>query len=619
VNPRTVGWLLALGSLLSLGSVAPVGAQEQGAEFFGRCEAGRTTVPWGPAHVSSVYVPLKDGTRIALDVILPSKLPAGTRIPTMFSPTRYWRATEGQAATRTQEWWVAHGYAVVTMDVRETGASFGTSVYPWSDQETADIAEMVKWISTQPWSNGKIVSTGASYLANTAEMVALSNDPAVKAIAPRSSDFDMFDDLVYPNGVPNLSIIRDWGNGIVNKDRNVKRGNPPVGVRPVDADHDGSLLAAAVRSHSANPRVSDAAEKITFRDDVPPEWGVSFDHFASFSDRAEMERSRVPIYAWAGWMDAGVAYGQLQRFMTFKNLQHLVIGPWNHGINHHTDPFLPRATPVVPDTLAQYREMLCFFDQFVNGRDNGFGKRRLTYYTMNEGKWKTATDWPIPGAVKTRLYFQAQHQLARQAPTDATGNDRYLVDFEHTTGKQNRWWTQIGGGDPKYGGDVFYLDRSEMDRRLLTYTSEPLEHDIEITGHPVVTLHTSTSATDGAFFVYLEDVDPSGHVTYVTEGQMRPMHRKISTGQPPYTVQVPYHSLKRKDALPVVPGQVMEMTFGLWPTSVLLKKGHRIRVAIAGADRETFARLPAEGTPTITVERNARRSSFIELPVFDRP
>jgi predicted acyl esterase len=63
----------------------------------------------------------------------------------------------------------------------------------------------------------------------------------------------------------------------------------------------------------------------------------------------------------------------------------------------------------------------------------------------------------------------------------------------------------------------------------------------------------------------------------------------------------------------------MEMTFGLRPTSVLLKKGHRIRVAIAGADRETFGRLPAEGTPTISVERKARRCSFIELPVFDRP
>jgi uncharacterized protein len=102
---------------------------------------------------------------------------------------------------------------------------------------------------------------------------------------------------------------------------------------------------------------------------------------------------------------------------------------------------------------------------------------------------------------------------------------------------------------------LLQLDRTEMDRRLLTYTSAPLERDIEITGHPVVTLQASTSADDGAFFVYLEDVDPGGHVTYITDGQMRPMHRKVSTEKPPYTIQVPYHSLNRKDAL-FVPGAV---------------------------------------------------------------
>src|SRR5262249_46600861 len=157
-------------------------------------------------------------------------------------------------------------------------------------------------------------------------------------------------------------------------------------------------------------------------------------------------RSSVPIYAWAGWMDAGVAYGQLQRFMTFKNLQHLVIGPWNHGMNNHTDPFLPPETGVVPDTLTQYAEMLCFFDQFVNAKDNGFGEKLLTYYTMNEGKWKTSRTWPIPGATRTRWYFAGDGRLNREAPSATSGSDKYTVDFGHHTGRQNRWWTQIGGG-----------------------------------------------------------------------------------------------------------------------------------------------------------------------------
>jgi hypothetical protein len=60
---------------------------------------------------------------------------------------------------------------------------------------------------------------------------------------------------------------------------------------------------------------------------------------------------------------------------------------------------------------------------------------------------------------------------------------------------------------------------------------------------------------------------------------------------------------------------VAELTFGLLPTSVLIRKGHRIRIAIAGHDKDTFRRIPAEGTPTITVAKDREYASFFELPV----
>jgi uncharacterized protein len=66
----------------------------------------------------------------------------------------------------------------------------------------------------------------------------------------------------------------------------------------------------------------------------------------------------------------------------------------------------------------------------------------------------------------------------------------------------------------------------------------------------------------------------------------------------------------------MVPGQIAELKFGLQPTSVLIKKGHRLRIAIAGADKNTFARIPAQGTPAISVARNKNRASWIELPVI---
>jgi len=81
---------------------------------------------------------------------------------------------------------------------------------------------------------------------------------------------------------------------------------------------------------------------------------------------------------------------------------------------------------------------------------------------------------------------------------------------------------------------------------------------------------------------------------------------------------VPYHSFLKKDAMPLVPGQLAELKFGLQPISVLVKKGHRLRVAIAGHDKDTFIRIPAEGAPTIVVQRNTRGLSMIELPVIKR-
>jgi predicted acyl esterase len=113
-------------------------------------------------------------------------------------------------------------------------------------------------------------------------------------------------------------------------------------------------------------------------------------------------------------------------------------------------------------------------------------------------------------------------------------------------------------------------------------------------------------------------VDENGRVTYVTEGQLRAIHRKVSDETPPYKLQVPYHSFKKKVAIPLVPGEIAEITFGLLPTSALIRKGHRIRLGIAGHDEGTFPRIPAEGTPVISVARNKLHASFVDLPVVRR-
>jgi hypothetical protein len=166
--------------------------------------------------------------------------------------------------------------------------------------------------------------------------------------------------------------------------------------------------------------------------------------------------------------------------------------------------------------------------------------------------------------------------------------------------------------------DVVYPDRAEEDAKLLTYTSAPLETDVEITGSPIVTLYVASTETDGAFHVYLEDVAPDGRVTYITEGILRAIHRQVSEEEPLYEGSGPHRSFKRADAEPLVPGEVAEIRFNLYATSVLIKKGHRIRIAIAGHDGSMFARYPAEGTPVLTVQRNSVYPSHVELPMMIR-
>ena len=127
----------------------------------------------------------------------------------------------------------------------------------------------------------------------------------------------------------------------------------------------------------------------------------------------------------------------------------------------------------------------------------------------------------------------------------------------------------------------------------------------------------SSTATDGAFFVYLEDVDEQGHVEYVTEGQLRAIHRKLSVQQPPYVTLVPYRTFNRADAMPLVPGEVAELTFDLLPTSYVFKKNHAIRVALAGADKDHFAIVPDE-PPTLTFYRTAACPCHIDLPTMPK-
>lgn len=626
-------------------------------EEFGRYE-GLGAPRYKGFTTQSFYLTMRDGVKIAVDLVLPKNLSPEEKIPAIMVQTRYWRAVEIRAPFKWfrkpaefLRFFTSYGYALVLVDVRGSGASFGTRLYPWSREEIMDGGEIVDWIVSQPWSNGKVGAIGTSYVGATAEFLAVTNHPAVKAVIPRFSQFDIYTDIAFPGGVFNEWMVKEWTcNNRFLDENNVRgtlahmnhllkeaeewlagaqlpKGFRPLklpslrkaclmvkGVKPVDSDKNRRLLQEAIKEHFGNTNIYKLARGYAYRDDIRKigDTEASIDVFSIHAFKKEIERSNVAIFAWGSWLDGATADSVIRRFLTFSNPQRAVIGPWNHGGGRHASPYVPPDTPAVPSLTGQMLECLRFFDYHLKNIDNKVPHKVLIYYTMGEEKWKTTKVWPPVGSTTQRWYLAADNALSRNAPKTKSGADEYTVDFEATTGKTNRWHTQMGSFA------TVYPNRAEEDRRLLTYTSPPLKEDTEITGYPVVTLYVTSTATDGAFFVYLEDVDENGRVTYITEGQLRIIHRKVSRETPPYKLLVPYHSFKRKDAMPLVPGKIAKLTFGLLPTSVLIRKGHSIRVAIAGHDKDTFTRIPAEGTPVITVARNKRYASFIDIPVVQR-
>jgi len=544
----------------------------------------------------SFYLAMRDGVKIAVQLVLPKDLPADKKIPAIATMTRYWRAKQGGDPNA---FLPSHGYATVFVDARGTGASYGVWKAPFSQDEVKDFSEVVNWIVAQPWSNGKVGAIGNSYTGNTALWLASTMNPAVKAVIPRHYEFDLYAETPYPGGLLTDWMVKTWNEG------NHQLDTHP-GVRLVDEDADQKLYKEATSRRTENINVYAAALQTTFRDDRT--FGATLDELSLHSYSASIEKSNVAINNWGGWFDASTPDAIIKTFLTLKNYQRAVIGPWNHGASQNASPYQTAESKRV---MLNF-EYLRFFDHYLRGIDTGLdNKKLLFYFTVGEEHWKVTDRWPIAGTATTTWYFNENNSLTSKKPTANAAEDRYTINYDATTGAKNRWHTQVGG-------EVVYPNRAEEDKKLLTYTSAPLEADVEITGHPIVSLFITSTHTDGAFFVYLEDIDENGKVTYITEGELRALHRRVSSEPNPTKLQVPYHSFLKKDAQPLKPGEVAELRFHLQPISVLIKKGHRLRVAIAGHDKDTFIRIPAEGTPTISMLRNTRGLSRIELPVIKR-
>lgn len=567
------------------------------------------------SRVTSRYVRMRDGVRLAVTSTVPSNLCEGQRAPVVLRIARYWRQWDirlpssalGQDPHDPALALLKNGYVLVNVDMRGSGASFGSWPYAYSDTEIKDSAEVVEWIVKQPWSNGTVGTWGFSLESVSALLLLSNRHPAVKACFFDRGAFDIYEDFTHPGGVPGLAptalqaALRLLDRNQIPPDRAPPWFLKPFfrGVVPVDGPEGRALLSQAVSEHRGNSDVAQLAAQVTFRDDVIQPYGVTEDSIGPSAKAEEIGASGTPVLILQGWFDDPDA--AVKTFVRLTNPKRLILGPWNHYI------YLQNASPFAGWHGSGFdlrAEVLRFFDHYLKGLENGYKDLDpIQYYTLGAEQWRLRKSWP-PATDTSRFYLEQNEQLSDSTPTSRDSFDRYDVDttFQSARGPSNIL-TDLAEA---------YPDRRASDNRTVHYTSGTLTRQLEIGGSPQIHLWVSSTAPDGEFFAYLEDVREDGSVQYVTSGSLRAIHRRaggITAG-----VQPRPHSYRRADAMPLVPGEPAEIIFDLAPTSYQFPGGHRIRITFSGADTSRFAVLPGPA-PTWRIYHDRLRTSSLMLPV----
>ncbi|RHY86624.1 hypothetical protein DYB35_006516 [Aphanomyces astaci] len=268
--------------------------------------------------MTSQYITTTDGTRIAIDLYLPTDSTCASPRACILTQTRYfrsislrwpWRLLANQGRpfsflhTRYYEGMLGAGYAVVAMDIRGTGASFGTVLHPWLVNqmthvlERQDSVDVIDWITRQPWSNGRVGLWGMSYEATAAYLTVSTHHPAIKACVPMYMFYDMYNDIASPGMMILLQtvvVIGPWNHS------GVQFYNPVTQIHQRSACDHVNRVVSFFRHHlnddvtaCSAATFTGAIEYFTLGDNTwrvatswPPPHTTRRDFFLSMNDRA---------------------------------------------------------------------------------------------------------------------------------------------------------------------------------------------------------------------------------------------------------------------------------------------------------------------------------------------
>ncbi|MCX7743178.1 MAG: CocE/NonD family hydrolase [Flavobacteriales bacterium] len=579
---------------------------------------------------TSFYHINREGIPLAVDLFLPKKhrlKKEGNKVPTVFYLTRYVRSIElkkgvkwlqnpgfGQVKKEEVDFFTKNGYAVVILDARGSGASFGNRMMDFTMDEMYDGAEVIDWIVKQPWSNGNVGTTGISYLGTTAELILATQHPAIKASIPRSNIYDLYADMAFPGGVRQGPFVKVWGITTRSLDFNdftflgglaktfVK------GINPVLQDKNKEQLILALKDHQSNYEVYKELLKIEYRDEQHPVLKKPINDFSIHFNQQRIIESKTPIFRIGGWYDGALPNSVIRGLWNNPNTKRVLLGPWDHGPHDNASPYAK--SPKVKYDI--YGEMLRFFDFYLKNKSNGIDKELpVKYYTVGEERWKTSTTWPEFNSYK-RLYFSSDKVMHFDSSKVISGQVEYTIDYTAETGPGTRWNSQTT--IYRYAKHTGYPEREKQIKKNVVFITSPLENDIEINGHIYISLPLKIDATDGQVFIYIDEMDQKGNIRYVTEGMFRLTHQPISVIDNEYKTPEINISYTKHNRRVIIPGKTEVYNFPLLPISYKVKKGHQLIVSIAGADYTHFDHTEVKPEKLI-LDINDYKKAYIQLPI----
>lgn len=598
-----------------------------------------------------VMVEMRDGVKLASDVWLPAKdgnVLSGP-FPVVLERTPY-NKERWPNNCPTGEFWAARGYVHVNQDTRGRFHSEGEFVsYP---SEGDDGVDTVKWIMEESWCSGQICVTGSSYFASTAQAILCRNVPGVVAAVIRVGAGDYHEDGAYYGGAKQICHNVNYALSLAATSPEAQR-DPEV----KKAFEEASTTANALELMRNTPiKPGTLFAKSPPSDAWYDDWQTHelYDEFWKrdayrFDYQAA---SDVPVLLIATWYDAFLG-GMLDAFpgyaMGKKSPVHMVTGGGHHSsvytlstvagdVDHGTD--MPMDVPA----------LICnWFDHHVKGIDNGFENKNVFHALRMEGgsgtktaagnleissTWQTFTSWPPADVSQVPFYLGPDGSLAKSQP-QTTGSISFDYDPRDpvpTIGGNVSSGNQVvlaGPYNQKGSSNLLQCkDTLPLAERpdVLCFRTPTLTEDVEVTGPLHAVLFVSSSAVDTDFTAKLVDeypaseAYPNGYAMNVVDGIVRARLRSFTKAGPTFR-RIYGHKEE-----PLTPGQVYKVEIELWATSMLFRKGHKIRLDVSSSNFPRFDINPntgeklAERSGRTIVARNAvywgeGQSSFISLPI----